>query len=76
MNLKLAEFVSLVLFGSGGMVLVFSLVSRLLNARAERRALGRRMVCRLCLHAFEHQNGSGSKVIECPACGVLSERRR
>ena len=76
MDLTLAEFVALVLFGSGGMVLLFTLISWLLHARAERRVLGRRMDCRLCLHAFEHQNGSGSKTIECPACGVLSERSR
>ena len=72
MELSLVEFVLFVLFGSFGLMLVSAVVSRTLFARAEKRALGRRVVCRLCLHTFESRDAA--KIIECPECGVANER--
>ena len=74
MELKFADFVLFVLFGSCGLVLVLTLVSRFLHARAERRSLARRVVCRLCLHAFEDHHPA--KVGNCPVCGAANEKGR
>ena len=52
MELTLADFVLIVLSASFAMVVLFTLVSRTLHARAESRSLAHRVVCRLCLHAF------------------------
>ncbi len=74
MSLTLAEFVLFVIFGSGFLVLMFTLVSRTLHARSESRSLAKRVICRLCLHAFE-DHGHG-KVVACPHCGAANERGR
>jgi rRNA maturation endonuclease Nob1 len=74
MDLKLADFVLFLLLGSAGLVLMFSIGSRFLSNRAENRSLSHRIICRLCLYAFEN-NGSG-KTADCPHCGVATERGR
>lgn len=74
MDLPLADFVLLVIFGTGFLVLLFTVVSRTLHARAEARSLASRVICRLCLHAFEDQ-GNG-KLVDCPRCGAANERGR
>jgi len=74
MDLTLTDFVLFVLFGSCGLVLWFTLVSRSLRIRAERRALAHRVICRLCLHAFEDQ--SPPAIVACPVCGALNETGR
>jgi hypothetical protein len=74
MELTLAEFVSFVVLGSGAVVLLFTVVSRTLHARSEARSLARRVVCRLCLHAFE--DDSQQRVLNCPHCGAATERGR
>ena len=74
MNLSLADFVLLALFGAGAMVVVFTIVSRSFHAQAETRSAARRVVCRLCLHAFE-DNGC-AKIVHCPQCGAANERGR
>lgn len=74
MELTLSEFVVALLAGSGLLVLCLTLLSRALQARAERRALARRVICRLCLHAFEVPGHD--KLVTCPACGALNERGR
>lgn len=71
MNSTLAEFALLVFLGCAGLVVAASVVSRIGNARAERRALARRVVCRLCLHPFEDHRATD--IVSCPACGVLNE---
>lgn len=72
MDLNLADFVLLVLLGSGALVVFFTLISRTTRKRAECRALGRRVICRLCLHAF--QTSSPEKIVSCPHCGALNEK--
>ena len=72
MELTIAEFVWWVLAGSAALVLACALISRYLHNRFERRALARRMICRLCLHAFE--DSSRDRVVACPVCGALNER--
>ena len=72
MELTLTEFVYWTLGGVFGLVLLAALVSRSLHARTERQALARRVICRLCLHAFE--DSSHGATVECPACGALTEK--
>jgi rubrerythrin len=74
MTLTLAEFVLMVLIGSGALILMSAIASRTLHARAEKRSLRRRMVCRLCLHAWENRDAA-AKVAACPACGATNENR-
>lgn len=71
MELSLADFVLWCVAGSCVMVLLLTLVSRTLRARAERRSLDRRVICRLCLHAFE--TDSGDRIVPCPDCGAANE---
>jgi hypothetical protein len=72
MELTLTEFVLLVISGSGLAVLCFAIVSRTLHAGTEARALRRRFLCRLCLHAYE--DFGRAKVVPCPRCGSANER--
>ena len=74
MVLTLTEFVCLALGGSLALVLLAALMSRFFHTRHERQALARRVICRLCLHAFENSS-HGSSVV-CPACGATTERSR
>ena len=74
MELSLAEFVLMVVFGSCGLVVLCTLVSRTMHARAESRSLARRLICRLCLHAFEEN--SRAKLVHCPQCGAANEKGR
>lgn len=73
MDLSLADFVLLLLLGSFGLIVLFTLVSRFNRNSSECRSLSRRVICRLCLHAFE--TTSREKTIDCPQCGVANERR-
>ena len=73
MELTLTEFVYLALGASLALVLFAALLSRFLHSRNERQALARRIICRLCLHAFE--DSSLSSVVTCPACRASTERR-
>jgi hypothetical protein len=74
MELTLAEFVRLVLVGSFALVLAAAMLSRFLHHRSERQALARRGICRLCLHAFE--DSSQESIVECPACGAMTDKGR
>lgn len=71
MDLTLVDFVLFVLLGSSALVVFFSLVSRTLHKRAEVRSLARRIVCRLCQHAFE--SGETRDPVNCPFCGAANE---
>ncbi len=74
MELTLAEFVFGVIFGSCALVLALVMVSRIWHVRAEARSAAKRIICRLCLHAFEdHRHG---KIVDCPYCGAANERGR
>jgi Zn finger protein HypA/HybF involved in hydrogenase expression len=74
MNLTLADFVLFIVFGSCALVLMCALVSRTLHARLESRSLAHRVVCRLCLHAFEDH--SHEKIVSCPHCHAANEKGR
>jgi hypothetical protein len=74
MDLTLADFVLVVVMGSSFLVLFFTMVSRTLHARSEARSLKHRVICRLCLHAFE-DHGS-RKIVNCPSCGTVNEKGR
>ena len=74
MDLTLNNFVLLVLLGSFALMLFFAVVSRSLHARAERRSLANRVICRLCLHAFEDTSHVGT--VECPMCRASNEKGR
>lgn len=74
MELRLADFVVFVLVGSFSLMLVFAILSRLLHIRAERRSLANRVICRLCLHAFEDRSHVGT--VDCPMCGAVNEKGR
>lgn len=72
MDLNLADFVLFVLLGSGALIVFFTFISRTTRKRAECRALGRRVICRLCLHAF--QTAPAEKIVSCPRCGAMNEK--
>lgn len=74
MELTLVDFVFFVVCGSFALVVTFTLISRALHARSEARALTHRVVCRLCLYAFEDQ--SHVKIVNCPHCGAANEKGR
>jgi hypothetical protein len=74
MELTLTDFVFYTLLGSMGLVLFFTLVSRTLRVRAEKRSLANRVICRLCLHAFEET--SHVNIVKCPVCGAANEKGR
>lgn len=74
MELTLADFVLFVVFGSCALVVTFTIISRTLHARSESRALAHRVICRLCLHAFE--DGGHVKIVNCPHCGAANEKGR
>jgi ribosomal protein S27E len=72
MVLTITDFVMWTLMGSSGLMLACALFSRYLHARAEHRGLARRVICRLCLHAFE--DSSRDTNVRCPACGALTAK--
>jgi hypothetical protein len=74
MELSLTDFVLAAVFGSCALVIGFTVISRTLHARAESRSLARRVICRLCLHAFE--TTATDKIVACPACGAANEKGR
>lgn len=74
MDYSLSGFVFGVLAGSMLLVTFFTLLSRVSRNGVERRSVRSRVICRLCLHAFE-DHGS-SRMPECPHCGALNERGR
>jgi hypothetical protein len=77
MELTIPEFVFAVLAASGLAVVVLSLVSRRLHARAEARSLRNRVICRLCLHAFlDDLHLPKGRVIDCPNCGAANVKKR
>jgi hypothetical protein len=72
MELTITDCVMWALAGSSGLVLVCAMISRYLHARSEHRSLARRVICRLCLYAFE--DSSRDRNVKCPACGALTEK--
>jgi hypothetical protein len=74
MELTLADFVLSAVFGACALVVMFTVVSRTLHARSESRSLAQRVICRLCLHAFE--DPSHLKIVNCPHCGAANEKGR
>lgn len=73
METTLPQFVLALVFGSCLLVLLLSATSRFLHYRAEKRSLKRRVICRLCLHAFEVFSDEG--LVDCPSCHTKNERR-
>lgn len=73
MRISLNDFAFAVVAGAFVLVALFTAVSRILRARRERRSLAQRVICRLCLHAFEDP-GDG-RVVDCPACHAATPRR-
>jgi hypothetical protein len=74
MELSIAEFVLLALGGSCALVVICTVISRTLHARAESKSLAHRVICRLCLHAFE--DASHVKIVHCPQCHAANEKGR
>lgn len=72
MKLTLTDFVLVVLLGTFGFVFILSILSRILHSREESRALAQRVICRLCLHAFEEL--SHVKTVHCPLCDAVNEK--
>ena len=72
MEISLSNFVLSVLVGSGLLVVLSALLSRTLHARSEARALANRVICRLCLHAFE--DSQRTPIVHCPRCGAANEK--
>ncbi len=74
MNLTLADFVLFMLLGTSALVVILAVGSRTLHNRNEGRSLAKRVICRLCLYAFETQESG--KIVHCPHCQALNERGR
>ena len=74
MDLTLADFVLFLLLGSSALVVLLTLASRTLHHRSEGQSLSRRVICRLCLHAFETRDSG--KVVHCPHCNAANEPGR
>lgn len=74
MDLTLADFVLYLMLVSFAMVPVFAVISRTLHARVEKRSLANRVICRLCLHAFE--DTSHIKTVDCPVCSAANDKGR
>ncbi len=74
MDLKLADFVLYGVFGLFALVPILAIISRTLHARVEKRAIASRVICRLCLHAFEDH--SHVRTTDCPICGAVNEKGR
>jgi rRNA maturation endonuclease Nob1 len=74
MDVSLTDFLLYFTLGCFALVPIMAIGSRSLHARTERRALRHRVICRLCLHAFEE--ASAVKVVDCPVCGAANETGR
>lgn len=74
MELTLADFVFYVVLGAFVIVPIIATGSRLLHNRVEKRSLANRVICRLCLHAFE--DTSHVNTVDCPLCGAVNEKGR
>jgi hypothetical protein len=74
MELTLSNFVLYVLLGSFALVPILAVISRTMHLRKERRSLANRVICRLCLHAFE--DTSHVNTVDCPVCGAVNEKGR
>lgn len=74
MDLSLADFVLFAVFGACALVVVCTVVSRTLHAHSESKSLAHRVICRLCLHAFE--DSGHVKIVHCPHCGAANEKGR
>ncbi|NQX00464.1 hypothetical protein HQ447_07370 [bacterium] len=74
MELTLTDFVLCVLLGSFALVPFFAVVSRTLHGRVEKHARANRVICRLCLHAFE--DSSHVNTVDCPNCHASNEKGR
>lgn len=74
MDLTLTELVLSLLVGSMVMVLIFTSISKLTRMSMEARSAARRVICRLCLHAFE--NPEKKSPVNCPHCGAANEKGR
>jgi protein-arginine kinase activator protein McsA len=74
MELTLADFALYAVLGSFALVPVLAMISRTMHERTEKRSLANRVVCRLCLHAFE--DTSHVRTVGCPVCGAANEKGR
>jgi hypothetical protein len=74
MDLTLAEFSLYAVVGAFLAVPVIAMTSRYLHNRVEKRSLSHRVICRLCLNAFE--DNSHVSIVDCPACGAANEKGR
>ena len=72
MELSLADFVTGVLLGSFALVPILAMGSRYLHHRVEKQALANRVICRLCLHAFE--DSGHVRLVHCPVCNAANEK--
>ena len=74
MELTLADFALYTVLGSLALMLFLAVGSRALHERVEKRSLANRVICRLCLHAFE--DTSHVSTVDCPVCGATNEKGR
>lgn len=74
MDLSLTDFVFYVVLGAFLVVPLLAIISRLRHWRAERRSRAHRVICRLCLYAFE--DTSHLATVACPLCRAENEKGR
>lgn len=74
MRINLAEFVLLITFATCLAVCVLTVVSRTLHALSEAKSLRKRVICRLCLNAYEEPAKKSTST--CPMCSAQNIRGR
>lgn len=73
MEFSLSEFVLTVISGCCAVIGLLSFLSWWLSRQNENHALQQRVICRLCLHAYE-QTRDG-ELSQCPNCLTHNERQ-
>jgi hypothetical protein len=73
-ELSLSEYCIAVIIGAIVLIGFFGWVSRFAHHNEERRGRRVRLVCDLCLTAWE--NRSREKVVDCPHCGRKCRKAR
>lgn len=72
MEFTLTEFALTVICASGAIVCLLSFLSWWTARQNEKRSLRMRIICRLCLHAYEESEDVG--LSQCPDCRTQNKR--
>ena len=74
MEATLSDWILILISGCLALVALLSVISRGLRLWQTRETVSRRVICRLCLHAFEVRHHP--EVVDCPCCGARNPTGR